>query len=480
MFDKNFYPTPREIALKMCHGVDFNEIGNILEPSAGKGDILEYLDKVQGVRSDRLYCMEINRDLQFILKEKGYKLIGEDFLRTTPEHYFDFIIMNPPFDNGVLHLLHAFEISHGAEIRCLLNEETLKNPCTKERRLLCSIIEQNGGEIEYLGPCFKDSEHKTGAGVALVRLRDANTQDPFEFDMKRTGCEKPVDINLDDIGNNLPAKADMFASMEDLYNKVKELHASHTRLVGEIFHYAKLLLGEYDDVHKMIAGSITTKGKESHTAFCDEFRKACWNNVLHRTKIGNMITESVRRKFHEFEQHQGYLPFNKENIENLFYELALNAGNIMNSCIIEAFELMTKYHKENRVYFEGWKTNDCWKVNKTVILPYAIDSDALKWNNSRPRFRYEFKRNTIADIEKALAFISGRKFECCSGISKINEENLSFGRWHDSEFFEFSMFKKGTIHLRFKDMNLHERFNLIACRGKNWLPPGKEEESMST
>ncbi|MBL7128508.1 MAG: DUF4942 domain-containing protein [Ignavibacteria bacterium] len=44
-------------------------------------------------------------------------------------------------------------------------------------------------------------------------------------------------------------------------------------------------------------------------------------------------------------------------------------------------------------------------------------------------------------------------------------------------------FKKGTIHLTFKDDKLWEKFNLEAARGKNWLPPastnGKPKESDS-
>lgn len=31
-------------------------------------------------------------------------------------------------------------------------------------------------------------------------------------------------------------------------------------------------------------------------------------------------------------------------------------------------------------------------------------------------------------------------------------------------------YKKGTLHMHFKDKELWERFNLTAARGKNWLP----------
>ena len=36
-----FYPTPASVAEKMLAGLDFNKIGTVLEPSAGKGDLID-------------------------------------------------------------------------------------------------------------------------------------------------------------------------------------------------------------------------------------------------------------------------------------------------------------------------------------------------------------------------------------------------------------------------------------------------------
>jgi hypothetical protein len=45
--------------------------------------------------------------------------------------------------------------------------------------------------------------------------------------------------------------------------------------------------------------------------------------------------------------------------------------------------------------------------------------------------------------------------------------------WSESTFFEMKYYKKGTLHLKFKDEALWNDFNLAAARGRNWLPPGK-------
>ncbi|MDY3512759.1 DNA methyltransferase [Riemerella phage vB_RanS_GDF21] len=78
IFNQDFYPTPREVLDLMELDVN-NKI--ILEPSAGKGNIIDYL-KEYGAK-EVLFC-EINKDLAEICKTKANQ-IGTDFLELKPE-----------------------------------------------------------------------------------------------------------------------------------------------------------------------------------------------------------------------------------------------------------------------------------------------------------------------------------------------------------------------------------------------------------
>lgn len=116
MFSKNFYPTPPNIIQKMLSpytkGSYFDWKTKVLEPSAGKGDILDYIASKMYSRNPRknLFAIELDPNLQAILREKDYKVIGEDFLSCYYPHSFDLIVMNPPFDKGAKHLLKAWEV----------------------------------------------------------------------------------------------------------------------------------------------------------------------------------------------------------------------------------------------------------------------------------------------------------------------------------------------------------------------------------
>lgn len=82
--NKDLYPTPENVVNKMLDGLDFNYIQSILEPSAGKGNIVEALKKRE--QKDRygyqkwhfdIDCIEVDQNLQHILKGKGFRLVNK-------------------------------------------------------------------------------------------------------------------------------------------------------------------------------------------------------------------------------------------------------------------------------------------------------------------------------------------------------------------------------------------------------------------
>jgi hypothetical protein len=476
MFDKNFYPTPDNVISKMLIGVDLMH-KKILEPSAGKGNICDYIIKHLPYRmgsnynKSHMYCIEKNAELQYILKEKGYKVLHDDFITYNSDYIFDIIIMNPPFDNGAKHLLKSIEISKGAKIICLLNSETLNNPFSKERQLLVQMIAKNGS-VEELGACFGDSERKTKVNVSLVRYQEKNYKSEFKFDGTKDHIENIQDIKNYDIANK-----DVFGNLEIRYNKIKELTKQMLQIQSKMEYYSEGLIDDNKGILELIKESHENNRNSYYNNFIESFRSSCWSTILRKTDISNFTTKKVRENFYKYQEQQGYMAFTKENMEKLLKELYLNQENIMQSCIEEAFDLMTKYYKENRVYVEGWKTNDQWKVNKKVILPRMRDD----WQGY-PCLSYTAK-DTLNDIEKAICFITKKNIKNITSIESVIEKYLTeskeknnyidysmkFGKWYDSEYFKFKMFKKGTMHIEFKDSIIHEKFNQLACKYKQWL-----------
>lgn len=118
--NKDFYPTPKKLINKMLEAIDFKTVSNILEPSAGKGDIVEGIkNKIKSIKSNNYFareanwdidCIEIDEDLRHILTGKGLRIIHDDFLTYNGFKKYDLIIANFPFSQGDKHLLKALEL----------------------------------------------------------------------------------------------------------------------------------------------------------------------------------------------------------------------------------------------------------------------------------------------------------------------------------------------------------------------------------
>ena len=65
---KEFYPTPEELVNKMLDGVNLNYVKTVLEPSAGKGNIIQGLKNHARYQNLDIDCIEINKDLRNCLK----------------------------------------------------------------------------------------------------------------------------------------------------------------------------------------------------------------------------------------------------------------------------------------------------------------------------------------------------------------------------------------------------------------------------
>ena len=511
MFGSEFFPTPKHVVLQMLepyikkHNTLENygfhsfqttikslENSTILEPSAGKGDILDVIDnEICRHHKPELYCIEQNNELQFILQEKGYKVIHDDFLSYTGDYYFDLILMNPPFSNGDEHLLKAWDILKEGDICCLLNAETINNPHTQRRKLLANIIEQHG-MVEHLGSVFEDAERETGVHVCMVRLSKKQDANSLDFEFETVTSEKHFKLDEEILKNPL-ATRDVVGNMILQYDKLKESFVDYLRVMEQLTFYSQGLIGNnhrnvHDILKKALDAGNDKKGK--YNKFCDGMKQEIWGVVLRKLNIEKYMTHKVRENFQKFSHDKGALDFTKENVANLVNMIFENRTNILEQAIKDVFDIFTKYHKENRSHVEGWKTNDKWKVNRRIVLPYGVKwgeyMNAYDLKRLGDKFKVCYsKKSEYSDIDKVMCYLTGIKFDSAISIEEALDRKFeiignvgsgSFDNTCESAFFKIKFFKKGTIHLEFKDIYLWQEFNMRACAGKNWLPETERQQ----
>jgi hypothetical protein len=432
-----------------------------------------------------LFAIELDPNLQAILREKGYKIIGENFLSCHYPHSFDLIVMNPPFDNGAKHLLKAWETLHDGEIVCLLNESTYNNQCTQERELLGRIIDENG-EVENLGQCFKDAERKTGVEVIMVRLKK---EAPEMYDLGDNYEKESFSFSDMHQDSTSLEVADKLQAMERRYLAAIEAYKEMERATSKFHKIAAPLRSSHDFKMKDIG---------SFNSFIEAFNKSAWNKLLTDTKLRRLMTNKVRNSFEEKFKHQHNLAFTKVNMLKLYDNLMQNVGTILSDCILEAFDYFTKYHEENRCHIEGWKTNDAFKVNRKIILgncvrygEYMSSHDLERCGGDKFNMNYS-RRTQLEDVDRALCHLTGESMQTTKekkGIVTIYDAleshfdllgkvgKGSFGNKCESHFFKIKFFKKGTIHLEFKNKQVWQFFNEKACELRGFPLPSATAKS---
>lgn len=103
-----FFPTPRPVIDRMLELAEVQGHHKVLEPSCGKGDILDALK--EGCPGIELFAIERNYSLSDILSAKGHEVSFGDFLEHSGT--YDRILQNPPFESGqdVEHIRHAYSL----------------------------------------------------------------------------------------------------------------------------------------------------------------------------------------------------------------------------------------------------------------------------------------------------------------------------------------------------------------------------------
>ena len=82
--DEQFYPTPKSLLDKITVSLKWSKITSVLEPSAGKGDIADYVKEKLNTPYTRydiqIDCIEKDPALRKMLEGKEYHVIHDDFL----------------------------------------------------------------------------------------------------------------------------------------------------------------------------------------------------------------------------------------------------------------------------------------------------------------------------------------------------------------------------------------------------------------
>ena len=167
-----FFETPTELASRLCDMAEITSDCIVLEPSVGKGRIA---DEIMKRCPSKLYCFEINKDMEKYLKDTPYAVYYEDFLNLSKEYDIpDRIVMNPPFSKqqDIDHVYKAFECLKPGGILVSIMSTSHTYRTNQKSELFREFLEQIGAETEFL-PQGTFKESGTMANTCVIKIRKA-------------------------------------------------------------------------------------------------------------------------------------------------------------------------------------------------------------------------------------------------------------------------------------------------------------------
>ncbi len=498
--NRDYYPTPGKLIDKMLSGIDFDKIETILEPSAGNGNIVDALRQKEEIHNKYhryeeykidIDCIEVDPNLQHILKGKEYRVVHNDFLTYDTMKEYSLIIMNPPFSNGCKHLLKALEMQSrtGGAVICLLNAETIRNAYTNERLDLQRKLTEYNAEIEFIQDAFldTDAERKTGVEIALIKVYIPKVQkESFIWEgLKKAQKEREYDA----VESTQLIDSDLFKAIVNQYQLEVE---AGTKLIKEYFAMQPLILSEFDKNKE--TGETIQKGncilslkvnnKEvSVNRYIREVRRKYWKALFQNPRFIGQLTNNLQSEFYNKINELCDYDFSLYNIYQLKIDMQKKVVSGIEDTILKLFdEFSNKYHyydemSKNIHYYNGWKTNKAWIINKKIIIPLSgYRGLQFSWGGFRPTY-YETVRK-LQDIEKCFNYLDGGLTEAVD-LEKSLKFAEEFGETKNIQlkYFTVTFYKKGTCHIVFNNEELLKKFNIFGSQRKGWLPPSYGKKS---
>lgn len=200
----------------------------------------------------------------------------------------------------------------------------------------------------------------------------------------------------------------------------------------------------------------------------ENLRISLWEKLLKTEDMRVFLTDKAYQKMKTRIEQAKDLEVTIENALTMLEALKQNNKETLLDTLVDLFDAYTSYHAEefskNKLGYNGWKTNNAFKLNEKIIFPNSVPYFTWKKEERYQSISWAIKE-AIEDILKVFKLVSATP-------------QGEWASWGDCAFenniLKFKVFKKGTIHVWFKDKEALSRLNFLVGQQKNWLPTENE------
>jgi len=189
----------------------------------------------------------------------------------------------------------------------------------------------------------------------------------------------------------------------------------------------------------------------------NRIKKNTWREIVTRSQIRYLLTESKSNELDDMLEHPEKLPeITIDNVQQFISNIAGDLPKLFNEYCSEVFDMLRPRSSE-------YKTNTEFEIGEKVILNYIVDHD-----NGYTRLCYRRERRLVS-LDNLFHLLDGKGGTKYPGdlVTAVTEA-IRERKWGaETEYFETKWHKKGTMHIKFKRMDLVKELNRHA--GSNRL-----------
>lgn len=513
-----YYPTGERTAALMWAKFK-RPIGHVCDPSAGKGHLFQHAkagfpslsedeipwlaevpdETVQGRRLSyrvrdyarrkfecipEISAIEIDAQHHANLREVGAKILGHDFMEISSLASVQQVVMNPPFAQGVAHVLHAWDCVYDAEIVAIINAESIRNPFSAERQRLVHLIERHGS-VEFLQDQFVDEvERETDVEVALIYLEKVPAH-YLDVDSMLSGLKRG-DNQMGDLDVQESAALALPSNfIQDTYTRfllaveAARKHSEAEALYQHLSNNLGLTLAEMqakgvgNDARENVGSVREAAGKTFKTRY-EEIKKRAWSQIIRSALLNDMLSNQARRKLESTVSTIYELEFTVANVRGFLLGVVQAQPEIYRDMIVQMFDTIIERSSDNVTFYKSWKSNQKHRIGVRIRRSrFIIPRFEMSYSGS---ISYESER-FLADIDKVWGYLmEGRRDSYDGLVEAFRRQNPRAGERVSTRYFDFRFYKHaGTIHFYPKSDEVVEKINLFVGKLRNWLPGDMEE-----
>jgi hypothetical protein len=384
--------------------------------------------------------IDFNHEIRDECQGKDFiHIVGDNFGQYVTFKKYELILINALEDDGFIYFLKAvFCLQHGGKLACLLRADvaptTMQNSAFKGLSG-CSVKRTDLGEF-----------------VLLIVTRDTEHVLPSAIIQCNSCFSKEVNLNIIQRYQRDVMIGDLFLS---------EYKSLRNYFVVSVFKEE-----ETDEDCPVIVPEPISLNK-----YVELTRLKYWTALFNLEETDGWMPHYYRKHIYRFyrEVCQKY-EFDRFNIDQLKRRLAQLITTSIEKGILNAFDtfLEIRYNGASSKYVEpftiyGSKTDKGYKLpNKLVYSVYYNDVSGSVFKHIREELEsYDVLFRCLYATPSSL-------------YKEVDTRDISLEDFHNVEFnyFVASIYKKGSIHITFKEDYYKDAINLFVAKKRQWVFDG--------